>query len=86
MRETRKALVLTLASNPNPMLIEIDNEAEADLAPRLVHMVRNGHTQELRAANGSTFVVDFSHVVTAHVEDVSNSANLYGSVKRAHAG
>lgn len=86
MREIRKALVLTLAGNPTPMVIEVDEETAVDLGARLVQVIRNGDTQDLVAANGSHFVVNFSHVVTAHVEEVSHSANLYGSVPKALAG
>ncbi|NUT53103.1 MAG: hypothetical protein HOV94_38330 [Saccharothrix sp.] len=67
--EARKTtLVLHLAANPNPISIVISPETATDLGPRLVQVVRNGHTQAIPTADGKDFVVDFSQVVAAHVE------------------
>ncbi|QFZ16178.1 hypothetical protein [Saccharothrix syringae] len=65
--ETRKrSLVLHLAANPNPISIRLSEETAADLAPRLIQVVRNGHTQAIPTEDGKEFVVNFSHVVAAH--------------------
>ncbi|MFI9810711.1 hypothetical protein [Saccharothrix variisporea] len=66
--EARKnaSLVLHLAANPNPISIQVDPDTADDLAPRLIQVVRNGHTQSIRTADGKDFVVNFSHVVVAH--------------------
>ncbi len=65
--EARKtALVLHLAANPNPISITISADTAEDLGPRLIQVVRNGHTQAVRTADGKEFVVNFSHVVAAH--------------------
>jgi hypothetical protein len=67
--EARKtALVLHLAANSNPISIKVSEETVADLAPRLIQVVRNGHTQSVQTADGKEFVVNFSHVVAAHFE------------------
>ncbi|MEU4739891.1 hypothetical protein AB0G02_05415 [Actinosynnema sp. NPDC023658] len=66
--EARKtALVLHLAANPNPISIRVTPETAADLGPRLVQIVRNGHTQAVETVDGKEFVVNFSHVVAAHL-------------------
>ncbi|MFC6088258.1 hypothetical protein [Saccharothrix lopnurensis] len=62
------ALVLHLAANPNPISIKVPEETVADLAPRLIQVVRNGHTQAIPIGDGKEFVVNFSHVVAAHFE------------------
>ncbi|MFD1147632.1 hypothetical protein [Saccharothrix hoggarensis] len=67
--EARKtALVLHLAANPNPISITVSADTAEDLAPRLIQVVRNGHTQAVTTADGKEFVVNFSHVVAAHFE------------------
>jgi hypothetical protein len=68
MSRTRTSLVLHLVANPNPVSIELSEETAADLAPRLVQIVRNGHTQTISSADGNEFAVNFSHVVAAHFE------------------
>ena len=82
MGTSRKALVLHLVGNSSPVLIEVSPETVADLGSRLVHVVRNGHTQTVTGVNGSEFAVNFSHVVTAHFESVGQNATLYGSVRK----
>ncbi|MFD7652373.1 hypothetical protein ACFV4N_00130 [Actinosynnema sp. NPDC059797] len=64
----KKSLVLHLAANPNPISIRVTDETFDDLGPRLIQVVRNGHTQAVRTADGGEFVVNFSHVVAAHFE------------------
>ena len=67
--EARKtSLVLHLAANPNPISIRISQETADDLGPRLIQVVRNGHTQAIPTADGKEFVVNFSHVVAAHFD------------------
>lgn len=67
--EARKAsLVLHLAANPNPISIRVSQEVVDDLGPRLIQVVRNGHTQSITTADGNEFVVNFGHVVAAHFE------------------
>ncbi|TQM81797.1 hypothetical protein FHX81_4181 [Saccharothrix saharensis] len=64
-RKTR-TLVLHLAANPNPISIRLTPDAAADLEPRLVQVVRNGHTHAVATVDGHEFVVNFAHVVAAH--------------------
>ncbi|MFJ6670335.1 hypothetical protein ACIQMJ_04420 [Actinosynnema sp. NPDC091369] len=65
--EARKTtLVLHLAANPNPISIRVSQDTADDLGPRLIQVVRNGHTQAIATADGKDFVVNFSHVVAAH--------------------
>ncbi len=67
--EARKtSLVLHLAANPNPISVKVDQEVVDDLGQRLIQVVRNGHTQAIRTADGKDFVVNFAHVVAAHFE------------------
>ena len=68
--EARKnpSLVLHLAANPNPISVRVTQETVDDLGPRLIQVVRNGHTQSIRTADGKDFVVNFSHVVAAHFD------------------
>ncbi|GAA1265975.1 hypothetical protein [Saccharothrix xinjiangensis] len=63
-----KSLVLHLAANPNPISIRVTDATADDLEPRLIQIVRNGHTQVVRTADGKDFVVNFGHVVAAHFE------------------
>jgi hypothetical protein len=64
----KRVLVLHLAANPNPISIRVSPDTVDDLEPRLIQVVRNGHTQAVRTADGQEFVVNFSHVVAAHFE------------------
>jgi hypothetical protein len=67
LSEARKTtLVLHLAANPNPISLKLSPDTAADLATRLVQVVRNGHTQALSTSDDKEFVVNFSHVVAAH--------------------
>lgn len=82
MTTPRKALVLHLAGNPSPVLIEVAADTADDLGPRLAQVIRNGNTQTLTGVNGTEFAVNFSHVATAHFEDVERNASLYGSTRK----
>ncbi|MEU4801342.1 hypothetical protein [Actinosynnema sp. NPDC023587] len=67
--EARKtSLVLHLAANPDPISIRVSQDVVADLGPRLIQVVRNGHTQSVTTADGKEFVVNFAHVVAAHFD------------------
>ena len=80
MTPARKALVLHLTANPAPFTIEITPETADELGPRLIQIVRNGHTQNIRGANGDEFAVNFLHVVAAHVESIPQNARHHGTV------
>jgi hypothetical protein len=84
MTEQRRALVMHLASGGEPLLVVIPTESSGELADRLPAMIRNGDIESIPAANGSTIVVNFAHVLAAHVDTAPGLGKLYGSLPREH--
>jgi len=84
MTEQRRALVVHLANGSEPLLIAIPADAATELAGRLPAMIRNGDIESIAAANGSSVVVNFAHVLAAHVDTAPGLGKLYGSLPREH--
>lgn len=86
MTEPRRALVLHLTSGTEPLLIVVPGDAVDDLADSLPDRIRGGAVETITAANGTTFAVNFAHVVAAHVDVVPGLGQIYGSPVRERHG
>jgi hypothetical protein len=73
-----------LASGGEPLLVVVPTESASELADRLPGMIRNGDIESIAAANGSSVVVNFAHVLAAHVDTAPGLGKLYGSLPREH--
>lgn len=81
MSEPRRALVLHLVGR-EPLLIAVSADNVEELADSLAERLRKGDVEVITAANGSSVVVNFAHVVAAHVDIVPGIGQLYGSPPR----
>jgi hypothetical protein len=86
MTEPRRALVLHLTSGTEPLLIVVPGDSVDDLADSLPDRIRGGAVETVTAANGTTFAVNFAHVVAAHVDVVPGLGQIYGSPVRERHG
>lgn len=86
MTEPRRALVLHLTSGTEPLLIVVPGDAVDDLADSLPDRIRGGAVETITGANGTTFAVNFAHVVAAHVDVVPGLGQIYGSPVRERHG
>lgn len=86
MTEPRRALVLHLTSGTDPLLIVVPTDSVDDLAASLPDRIRNGDVETITAANGTTFSVNFAHVLAAHVDVVPGIGQIYGSPVRERHG
>lgn len=82
MPENRYVLVLHFAGASEPMLIEIDETTAGELPDELESTLRAGQVQPVVAANETRIIVNFAHVVAAHVDTAPPLGRLYGSPQR----
>lgn len=81
MSEPRRALVLHLVGR-EPLLIAVSADNVEELADSLAERLRKGDIEVITAANGSSIVVNFAHVMAAHVDIMPGIGQLYGSPPR----
>lgn len=74
--------MLHLAGGREPLLISVSGDAADELAGELAEKIRKGDVETITAANGSTIVVNFAHVLAGHVDTVPGIGVLYGSKPR----
>lgn len=63
-----RALVLYLTSGREPMFVAVTTADADTLATSLADKIRDGKVETITAANGSPIVVNFAHVVAAHLD------------------
>ncbi|WP_073479881.1 hypothetical protein [Streptoalloteichus hindustanus] len=81
MSAAKRALVLHLVGGGEPVWVALDEDTAADLGQRLHQLVKTGQTWNIPAADGTTLVVNFAHVATAHVAPLNGDSRMYGYVK-----
>jgi hypothetical protein len=75
---TKRALVLHVTSG-EAVLFGVSQETADELLPRLPDLMATGSVETLTGADGTPFVVNFRHVVTAHVGPLPPLAHVYGT-------
>ncbi|TDQ04981.1 hypothetical protein [Labedaea rhizosphaerae] len=80
---TTPALVLHLTGNTEPVIFALSEGGAKALAGRVDKLMGSGAVEKLELADGTTAVVNFGHVVTAHVEDLPPHTKVYGTKARA---
>lgn len=86
MADFKRALVLHLAGANEPVVFALSDDAARDLEPELTQLLRDGSIHAPTLADGSTVAVNFSHVVTAHLDEVEPNARIYGNAKPRRHG
>ncbi|HEX2134115.1 MAG TPA: hypothetical protein VHH15_21440 [Actinophytocola sp.] len=79
MAESKRALVLHLANGGEPLVFALSDDGARDLDTRLPELLGGGGVHAPALADGSTVVVNFAHVVTAHLDELPPLARVYGS-------
>ncbi|WP_424183764.1 hypothetical protein ACOBQX_17500 [Actinokineospora sp. G85] len=80
MAETRKALILHLTAGGEPLVFAVeDTDALATALPGLLGA---GSVETLALQDGTSAVVNFSHVVTAHLDVLPAHVTVYGTPRR----
>lgn len=82
MSESKQALALHVVGGSEPILVAVSDEKARDLETRLPKMIEGGAVESVETANGASFVVNFAHVVAAHIDAAPPLGQLYGSPKR----
>jgi hypothetical protein len=78
MSATRTWLVLHLAGAAQPVQVALDAARAAELQNQLAELMTRGEVVSLETANSDQFVVNFTHVATAHIATGRIEANAYG--------
>lgn len=84
MSDPKRALVLHLTSGAEPLLVAIGPDAAEHLGGRLTDLMRRGDFETIQAANGSTIIVNFAHVIAAHIDASPALGAIWGSPRREH--
>jgi hypothetical protein len=79
MTDSKRALVLHLAGGGEPLVFALSDEGSTELDETLPDLMSDGGVGRPRLADGSTVVVNFAHVVTAHLDELPPLARVYGS-------
>jgi CO dehydrogenase/acetyl-CoA synthase epsilon subunit len=82
MSESKQALALHVAGGSEPLLVAVSAETAQELLTRLPKLIEGGAVHTVATANGASFVVNFAHVVAAHIDEAPPLGQLYGSPKR----
>lgn len=80
MSESKRALVLHVAGVPEPLIFALSDKAAKSLPGRLSSLLNSGTVDSPELADGTTVAVNFSHVVTAHLDDLPPLGRVYGSI------
>jgi hypothetical protein len=75
---TTPALVLHLTGNAEPAIFALSEGGAKALTGRVDKLMGSGSVEKLELADGTTAVVNFGHVATAHVEDLPPHTRVYG--------
>lgn len=79
MADSKRALVLHLAGGGEPLVFALSDEGATELEKTLPDLFGTGAVGRPKLADGSTVVVNFAHVVTAHLDELPPSTRVYGS-------
>jgi hypothetical protein len=82
MNGAKRALVLHLAGSSGPLYFAVTEDVGRELTEQLPELVRLGSTQIITMLDGTTAVVNFSQVATAHVGPLPQIADVYGNTHR----
>lgn len=79
MADSKRALVLHLSGGGEPLVFALSDDGATELDKNLPDLLGSGQVGRPKLANGSTVVVNFAHVVTAHLDELPPLAKVYGS-------
>jgi hypothetical protein len=86
MTDPKRALVLHLSNGGEPLVFALSEDGARDLETNLTELVADGRVHAPTLADGSTVVVNFAHVVTAHLDELPPLARVYGSGQQRKHG
>lgn len=86
MSTSRRALVLHLVNGGEPVFFALSDEGATDLDRTLNDLMAAGGVHAPALADGTTAVVNFAHVATAHLDELPPHVRVYGSGQRQAAG
>jgi hypothetical protein len=78
MADPKRALVLHLTGG-EPVVFALSDDGASELAPRLTQLLTEGLVSPVSLADNTTAAVNFSHVVTAHLDELPPLARVYGA-------
>jgi hypothetical protein len=85
MADPKRALVLHLSHGGEPLVFALSTKSAEVLEARLSKLVAAGQVDSVELSDGSAVSVNFSHVATAHLDELPPLARVYGS-GRAQSG
>jgi hypothetical protein len=79
MADPKRALVLHLSHGGEPLVFALSTKSAEDLDSRLTKLVAGGQVDSAELADGSSVSINFTHVATAHLDELPPLARVYGS-------
>lgn len=79
MADPTRALVLHLSNGGEPIVFALSEDGARELDDRLTELLANGQVHSPTLADGTKVAVNFTHVVTAHLDELPPLARVYGS-------
>ncbi|MQA08441.1 MAG: hypothetical protein GEU98_07785 [Pseudonocardiaceae bacterium] len=78
MSDPKSALVLHVPGTSQPLMFALSPEQAENVRGELDQFVAFGKTKTIHTADESSVVINFAHVVTAHIDQVPPLATVYG--------
>ncbi|OLR91402.1 hypothetical protein [Actinokineospora bangkokensis] len=82
MTESRRVLVLHLATGGEPLVFALSPRAGKSLLPRLAVLMGSGGVESTDLEDGTSVAINFGHVVSAHFDSFPGNARVYGVPQR----
>ncbi|GAB1511773.1 hypothetical protein [Actinophytocola sp. KF-1] len=79
MSDSKRALVLHVTGGGEPIVFELSEDGARELEEKLPDLLGSAAVGRPKLANGSTVAVNFTHVVTAHLDVLPPMTKVYGS-------
>lgn len=80
MSDSKRALVLHVAGASEPLVFALSDKGAKSLVSRLGPLMNSGGVDTPELADGSTVAINFTHVVSAHLDELPPLGRVYGSV------
>lgn len=82
MSDPKPALVLHVPTAAEPLMFALDAQQAETILGELPQLMAVGETKTVKLADETSAVINFRHVVSAHVDRVPPLATVYGHPKR----
>jgi hypothetical protein len=86
MSDSQRNLILHLAAKGEPLVFALSVKSAKSVRNRLSVLMASGGVDTLELEDGNSVSVNFTLVVTAHLDELPANVRAYGSANRKQTG